>query len=358
MSPSAQKFDQDGLSGSGGGGEPGRGIGCGRFAGPFPFLFGGGGGNDVRVLVVIEEVAHLEGFCFQFREEEDAFHLERAGFPGGDRGGGDPDAGSQGYDGTGGHIVGRGVVQGFAFLDIDCFQEKDSFRSGVQFDAVIAEQSAEIGDIDAPIEPNIPEEAQIARLLAPPEAGGGDAVEVIDLHAFDEAGVSGHEPGTRVGSGQKVEGSFLDDLDLASVLAVEDIDGMVSDSVYVDFCGTQKLSQAHSVPDGNDNGGGFDLDTLAELIGLHSHLEDHLLQDLDTGGGAGGDEVFVGGIEERLSIEDVAVLEEQLIDLTVDLAFGDADILGGHTGEEADIVIDEGLAGHGELGSVGIEAAS
>ena len=60
-------------------------------------------------------------------------------------------------------------------------------------------------------------------------------------------------------------------------------------------------------------------------------------------------------VEQRLAIIDSSVVEQQAVDLLIDGLLRSCRIQSRNSGQESDIIIDEGLAAHGELLAVGVE---
>ena len=94
---------------------------------------------------------------------------------------------------------------------------------------------------------------------------------------------------------------------------------------------------------------------IPELIGLLLHLQYRRLDGGLRRCHVGCDQVLVARGEQRRAVEDRRIVEQDAVYLLVDGLLRSRCVQSGYAGQEADIVIDECLARHGELLRIGFE---
>ena len=222
---------------------------------------------------------------------------------------------------------------------------------------VVTQDPPEIRVIDPPVQPNVPQIAQIAGLFGPPETGGGGSVQIVHLYGLHQPWICRHKPGAGGTSGQDIQDGLLYHFDLVPVLGIQHVYGVAADPLHVDLRRAQDLLHFHAVAHRHNDGGRLHHNAFAKLVRLQSHHFNHFHQHRNTGGAARGDQVLVGLVEQWGAVENCGVLIDPLIYLAVDLLLGLTGVLFRHIGQETNVVIDERLAGHTELGGVGVQLA-
>ena len=188
-----------------------------------------------------------------------------------------------------------------------------------------------IHDVDAPVEVDIPDEAQLTGGLH--AANGRDflTVQVVNLDEGGVGGVCGHKPRHHIAeaASQRVDGGVLDHVQIA--VLVQRVDGL-GVALGVDGGAVEQGVDVKTHADRDNECAGADDDGLAELVLLGGEGQDHALNCRLGDAAAGFQQIAVFCGEQLLAVVDGGVAHQDLIALGVDGAAGRCCMAGGDAG--------------------------